>query len=152
MNRVFSFLVSTFLIVTIGCDPGMSIRQATENANDTGQLNAVLVIRVATTHQLIGEMHYAPKVQLDNSGNDSLTITRVELLTRGGTYANHPWRSTSYPMKLRTKETEGIDVKFDLVEPVHKVFEETAILRIHYLVGGNEQIATATLVKGSVRD
>jgi len=55
-------------------------------------------------------------------------------------------------MKLGAKETAGIEVRFDLVEPVHRAFEETAILRVHYSVGGKEQIAIATLVRGSLRD
>ena len=59
MNRILGLLLGPLLFFTVGCDPGMSIRQTPQGAS--ANTKSALVIRIATTHQLRGETHYAPK-------------------------------------------------------------------------------------------
>ena len=74
------------------------------------------------------------------------------MVTRGITYANHFRESKTYRVEVQVGLTTPIDLWFDLAEPVHKAFEKTAIVRVHYLVGGNEEIALATLAGGSLKE
>jgi hypothetical protein len=125
----------------------MAIRQqdVPKSATRTG-----LVIRVATRHQLIGESWCSPKLEVTNSFSSSVVITDVELVTSRQTYANHPFRSGAYPVKLTAGQTGTLEVRFELVEPVYKTFRDPAELRVHYSVGGSPQIARVGLVGGAL--
>jgi hypothetical protein len=132
-------LLTGVLVLTIACDPGMTIHQT----SSLGAINgAGVVLYVKTSHPLIGETWYAPEVKVTNSSDSPITVTGVELTVERATYANKPRRSGTYPLIVPPRETEALDIWFDLRDDVKKSFQQSADLRVHYQSSsGKEQIA-----------
>jgi hypothetical protein len=144
--RVAGAFLAMTVAFLVACDPGMSISQ--EDMSKTSGSKGDLIIRIAPRHQLIGESRYSPKVEVTNTFDTPLKITSVELATLREIYANHPVAKGIYPVTLSARATAGLEVRFDLAEPVHKAFKQPAELRIHYLTVGGEKVATVRLVGG----
>jgi len=132
--------------LTIGCDPGMVIRQTSSLGAAGG---ASVVVYVKTSHPLIGETWYAPGVEVTNSSDSPITVTSVELAARSVTYANNPGRAGTYPLIVPPGKTEALDIWFDLHDDVKNTFQQPAELRVHYRSSGTEKIARANIMGGS---
>jgi hypothetical protein len=149
-NKV-RILVVAMPILTAGCDPGMTIRQTKSSYRATSEINpedAQVAIDVKTSHPLTGETWYAPQVKITNSSNSAITVTSVELTSRGATYTNKPPQPGFYPLLVQPGKTEGLLVWFDLNEAVKKTFQQQAELRVHYRKDNKEEIAHASIVGG----
>ncbi len=149
-NKVRMFVVLV-MVLLVACDPGMTIRQAKSPHEGTSGISAggaQVVLEVKTSHQLIGETWYVPKVRITNSTDSSIIITSVELASRGAVYINKPPQPGFYPLVVQPGRTEALLVWFDLNEAVKKTFQQPAELRVHYQKDDKEEIAHASLVGG----
>jgi hypothetical protein len=48
---------------------------------------------------------------------------------------NKPRRSGTYPLEIPPRQTETLDIWFELADTVKKTFQEPAELRMHYRSG-----------------
>jgi hypothetical protein len=149
-NKV-RILAAVIAILAVACDPGMTIRQTKsphEGTSGIGAAGAQVAIDVKTSHPLTGETWYAPQVRITNSSDSSITITSVELISQGATYANKPPQPGFYPLVVQAGRTEGLLVWFDLKDAVKKTFHQPAELRVHYRKDNKEEIARTSVVGG----
>ena len=141
----------TIAILSAGCDPGMTIRQAKSPQKATSGISgggAQVVLEVKTIHPLIGETWYAPQVKITNSSNSSITVTSVELISQDATFVSNPPQQGFYPLQVQPGRTEDLLVWFDLNDAVNRTFQRPAELRVHYVEDKKEQIARTSLVGG----
>jgi hypothetical protein len=138
-------LLTATLVVTVACDPGMTISQA--SAPEAGK-GARVAVNVKTSHPLVGETWYAPDAQVTNSSESPITVTGVELSARGVTYANRPGRPGTYPLIVAPGKTDALDIWFDLSDDVKKTLQQAAGLRVHYRVGDREEVAEVKMIAG----
>ena len=156
MRRTFTGLLVVLLLLTVGCpigDPGMTIRQAVQRGSLSGlpatPSPSYLGINVKTSHPFQGETWYAPTVTVTNSFESPITVSAVELVVRGVTYANGRGRAEAYPVVVLPGKTETLDIWFDLRENVWKTFfKQSAELRVHYRKDAREEIAHASIIGG----
>jgi hypothetical protein len=134
------------LFLTAGCDPGMTIRQA--DVNPVNSPNSGLAIHVKASHPFIGENWYAPAVEIANSSDSQITVTRAELAVQQATLGNKPRHSGSYPLQVLPGRTGALDVWFDLGQSMKRTFAKPVELRVYYRHGNSEQISRATLISG----
>jgi hypothetical protein len=140
-------LSTALLVLTIACDPGMTIRQTSSLGATNG---AGVAVHIRTSHPLIGETWYAPEVEVTNSSDSPITVTGVELTVQRATYANKPRRSGTYPLIVPPRETEALDIWFGLHDDVKKTFQQSAELRVHYRISGKEEIAESNIIGESL--
>lgn len=145
MKKAGGAFLTAVMVLTIGCDPGMMIRQTTSSGAASG---ASVAVYVKTSHPLIGETWYAPEVKVTNSSDSPIAVTGVELAARSVTYANKPRRPGTYPLIVPPGKTEALDIWFDLHDAVKKTFQESAELRVLYRRSGKEEIAQANIIGG----
>ena len=129
----------------------MTIRQTKSPYAGTSGISsasAQIAIDVKMSHPLTGETMYAPQVTITNSSDSSITITGVELISRGVTYANNPPQLGLYPLVVQPGRTEGLLVWFDLKDSVKKTFHQPAELRVHYRKDSREKIVHTSVVGG----
>jgi hypothetical protein len=149
-----AFFIATLLLL-IACDPGVSIHQITsQNPAIVGSTatDSRVVVNVTTTHQLIGETWYAPKVKVTNESNSPVTVTQIDLFVRSKSYANKTGKAGAYPLTINSGSTESLDVLFRLDEDVQRAFQEPTELLVYYRIGEKQQIARATVIKGRLQD
>ena len=91
---------------------------------------------------------YAPDTKVTNSSESPITVTGVELIARGVTYANRPGRPGTYPLIVFPGETDALDIWFDLHDDVKKTFQQSAELRVHYRGGDIEEVAQVKIIGG----
>jgi hypothetical protein len=141
-------LVAVLAVFAIGCDPGMSISQIKPSCETTkgDSATAQIVIDVATSHVFIGNTRYVPQVRITNSSNASITITSVELISRGEVYANKPVQPGFYPLVVQPGKTEDLLVWFDLKNPVYETFKDQSQLQVHYRKDDKEEIVRTGVV------
>ena len=142
--RLGTLLIAA-LVVTVACDPGMTISQASSPGAAKG---ARVAVNVKTSHPLVGATWYAPDTKVTNSSESPITVTGVELIARGVTYPNRPHRSGTYPLIVPPGETDALDIWFDLHDDVKKTFQQSAELRVHYRGGGSEEVAEVKIIGG----
>jgi hypothetical protein len=148
MENKSGALFATMAILAVGCDPGMSISQMKSSYEATKGDSAAtqIAIDVKTSSSLIGDTWYVPQVRITNSSNSSITITTVELISRGVVYANKPVQPGFYPLVVQPGKTDDLLVWFDLNDPVYKTFKEPSELRVHYRKDNKEEIAHASVI------
>ena len=149
MRDKVRILVVAIAILAAACDPGMTIYQAKsphEAESGVTAGSSQVVLEVKTSHPLIGETKYAPRVRITNSSNSSITVTSVELISQGSTFVSNPPQQGFYPLVVQPGKTEGLVVWFDLKNGVKKTFHQPAELRVHYLEDNKEQIAHTRVV------
>lgn len=144
MKRRLGTLLTATLVVTVACDPGMTISQA----SSPGATKGAVSVHVKTSHPLVGETWYAPDTKVTNSSESPITVSRVELSARGVAYANRPRRPGTYPLIVPTGGTEALDIWFDLHDDVKKTFQQSATLDVHYRKGDQEETAQVNLIGG----
>ncbi len=115
-------------------------------------MDTQVVVDVITTHQLIGETWYAPKVKVTNASDSPITVTNVELSVRTKTYPNKTPEAEIYPVTIKPGSTEALGVVFRLDEDVQKTFREPTELLIYYRIAEKQQIARATVIRGRLQD
>jgi hypothetical protein len=128
------------------CDRGMTIRQ--DVPNEGREANTSVAIHVRATNPLIGETWYAPEVEITNLSGSPITVITVELVAQRATLQNKPRRSGTYPLEIPPRQTETLDIWFELADTVKKTLQEPAELRMHYRSGSKEQIAQTSLIGG----
>ena len=143
MKNTVGVLLTALLVLTVACDPGMTIRQTSSPGATSG-----VVVDVKTSHPFIGQKLYAPGVKVTNSSDSPITVTGVELIAQGATLTNKPRRSGAYPLIIPPRQTQGLDIWFDLHDDVKKTFQESAELRVHYRSRGKEEIVQSTIIGG----
>jgi hypothetical protein len=146
--------VRILLLLTLGtlvaCDPGMSIRELkseVDSENTTTTAIPKISVDVKTTHQLIGENWYSPRVVVTNSSNVAVTITNIELVAGAATYENTP-RMARYPLNVPAHDSVPLDVYFHFSKGVDGVFKNPSELRIHYLSVRDTGVARITVASG----
>ena len=145
MKDTAGLLLAALLVVTVACDPGMTIRQTSSPGATNG---AGVAVSVKTSHPFIGTRWYAPEVKVTNSSDSPITVTGVELTAQHATLTNKPRRSGTYPLIVPPRETRALDIWFDLQGGVNKTFQESAELRVHYRSHGKEEIVQSTIIGG----
>ena len=151
LRHLYTLLALPAMLALLGCDPGMTIRQATRRA-DAPKTTAIassqnLIVEVKPTRQLIGESYYGPEIKVSNPFDSPITIDAVELVTKSATYTNNPRHPSTYPVVVAPGQTETLETWFDLPQGVERTFlHRPADLRIHYSRNGKEEIAHATIV------
>jgi hypothetical protein len=138
-------------VLTVACDPGVSIRQVKLQGQSTigsATPETQLVLEVKTTRQLIGETWYDPEVKVTNSGGLPITITNIELAAKRKTYANTPPQPEIYPLTIQPGNTKTIDVMFRLDDAVYKTFEQAAELSVHYRSGEKQETVRVSVIGG----
>ena len=151
MRATVTALSVGIVLLLVGCDPGMTIRQA-QASNDSrtplGTVGPRVTIRVKTTHQLFGEAWYDPDVEVINSLESPIAVTSVELMTQKRSYPNTSPQPENRPITIPPGSAETMKVSFRLEAGVHETFRQPAELRVHYLTGDKEEIARTTIVRG----
>ena len=94
----------------------------------------------------LGEIHYATHVKITNTSDSSISITKVDLISQGETYASKPIQHGLYPLVVQPGRTEDLLVWFDLNDGVKKIFRQPVELRVHYTKDNKEQIAHTSVV------
>jgi len=152
LRQTITVLLAAVLSLILGCDPGMTIRQAVERQSVRGPgvpIPGSATIRVAISRQFIGATWYAPGVTITNSFDSPITVSAVELVAQRITYANKPRRPEAYPLIVAAGQTQTLYVWFDLRDDVQKTFYlRSAELRVHYQKDGREEIAHARIMGG----
>lgn len=150
LRRTIQLASLAALFLILGCDPGMTIREAVRrdrlNASSfvTAGPNNVM-ISVKTDHPFIGETWYYPTVTVTNLSASQITISAVELAARGTVYANKQY--AAFPLVVLSDKTVNLDVRFDLREDVRKTFfKRSAELRVDYEIDGQQRTAHATII------
>ena len=136
------------MLLIVGCDPGMTIRQAVQRSNRnlpaTPNPND-LTISVRTFSSLIGYSSYAPDVTVTNSSAASITIKDIELTAKGIVYANR--QQDGYPFMLASGQTQVFGGLFNLRDDLWTTFsKQPADLRIEYLIDGEQRTAHASII------
>src|SRR5215470_15490852 len=83
----------------VGCDPGVTIRQADEVKKPSD-----LSLRVKSSHQLIGTTYYAPQVTVTNNSEATVVVTGIELATRQKIYAGSSPQPQDFPGEVSAKQ------------------------------------------------
>lgn len=143
VKRIAAFAA---LMVTLGCDPAVTIRQTVSNA----EANSILSLRVKSRNQFIGETHYGPTVELTNESSSTATIVRAELIAKGRTIQNTP-RFSAGAKQIGAHKMEMVGFWFDLPDNVLQTFREPAQLTIYYRMDGKQQTATTCIVNGPLQ-
>jgi hypothetical protein len=146
MKLVIGILLFALIGSLTACDPGMSVRPVAQKKPISGAQD--LVIDVAPVNEFIGSTWYMAKANITNSANSTITITKCELAAERNTYQARLGGGKSYPIELAPGETKLGCGFFELHDPVHKTFKDPAELRIHYSIGGREEIARVTVAGG----
>jgi hypothetical protein len=144
MVRLGKLLLLLAALGTIGCDPGMTIRQSDDQTNDSK-----LKIQVPMSHPLIGENWYAPdNVRVTSLFESDVTITGVQLVSENNTYPYRQVGPTEYPVVIPPGRTIRIPIWFDLDSGVSNVFKNKVELRISYEGARDNGISSAFLIGG----
>lgn len=143
MRPVGGILLFVAISLIAACDPAMSIRQVPPANPGSG--SDQLAIEIAPVKEFTSSTFYMAKARITNSSNSPVTITGCELIAREGSYQAKLGSGDSYPIELASGTgTLGCGF-FELREPVRKVFESPAEVRIHYVIAGQGKVAKVTL-------
>jgi len=137
MKKMLATLTVLALMLLVACDPGMTVRQINsfvESENAAVHGIPQISVDVKTTHQMIGEGWYGPRVTVTNSSDIPITITGVELIADGTTFQNQPLAVKDYPVTLPAHSTVplGVYFRFGTGMDVDRVFKKPGELRIRY--------------------
>ena len=150
MQRVFVAFVLPLPLLIVACDPGVTIRQA-DSPKEVGKHSSV-ILRVKSTHELIGTTYYAPQVTVTNISEARVLVTGIELATKQKIYSHGSPQPQDFPEEVLAKQARNFTVLFRLDDAVYKTFKEPAELRVHYRNGSSEDIARIAIVLGSLDD
>jgi hypothetical protein len=103
-------------------------------------------IEVSKFHALIGSGYYTPKIRVTNMAKLPVAIKGVELVTSRGIYHPSPRQNEDFRVKLDPGNTQEIDAWFELHDGLLTTFKKAAELRVHYMIGNRNEMATAKLV------
>jgi hypothetical protein len=152
-KRIVGIASIAIQVLTVACDPGMIIRQASvpgraPNAGTSPE--AKVEVSAKTTHQLIGETWYDPEVKVTNLSGSPITVTDIELSARGKAYASNwaRWsRPGAFPLTIQPGNSGTLEISFRLDEDVWKTFfRHPAELSVLYTIGADSMVARATIV------
>jgi len=144
-------LIVLVLILLVGCDPGMTVRQmnsSIESESAAATTMPKISVDVKTTSHLIGQKLYDPHVTATNLSDVPVTITSIELVVGGTTFQNGPYAVNDYPVNLTAHGTIPLGVYFSLSDGVSKIFEKPGELRIHYCSQQGSGFARITVARG----
>jgi hypothetical protein len=152
-KRIIGIASIAIQVLTVGCDPGMIIRQASVpgRAPYAGTSpEARVEVSAKTTHQLIGETWYDPEVKVTNLSGSPITVTDIELSARGKVYASNwtQWsRPGAFPLTIQPGNSGPLEISFRLDEDVWKTFfRHPAELLVHCTMGADSMVARASIV------
>ena len=124
----------------------MTIRpRTTKIAVATTATSSEIRLSVAPSRQLIGESWYDPRVTATNLLGEPISILRIVLATKNGTFANRATSAKSYPVAIPAGATATLDVAFDLSASVSTVFKEPGELRVIYRTPDQESTSIITI-------
>jgi len=146
VRTVFAAFALTLPLLIVACDPGVTIRQA-DSRTETGKRSSVL-LHVKSTHQLIGNTWYAPRVTVTNTSEAPVLVTGIELATRQKIYSDGSPQPQDFPEEVLPRQAQNFTVLFRLDDAVYKTFREPAELRVHYRYGSSEDTARTAVVSG----
>ena len=148
MNNLLRIFLPLLLVMIAGCDPGMAIHEVPPTTSNKSQQAAAPVnIQITTTHQLIGERWYAPRITFINHSTSKIIVTDAELVTSVAVYPNER-RPEAYPVEIPQDKTSVLETNFQLANDVKKTFQHVAEVRVHFRVGNREQVITKSVVAG----
>ena len=149
MNSVARGCCFLTLVVTLACDPGMSIHQ--EVPESLSATKAAVGVRVKSQNLLIGEKHYLATVEIENRSDTTIVIANSELIARTATFQNKSSGPDSSNIEIAPRASGTIKLWFDLSDSVYKVFHDPAELRIHYRSRNGEQFVSIAIVGGRLQ-
>ena len=152
----YEFLLATIwkflplaLVVTVACDPGMTIHQVVRS--EPSRTSEQMSVHVNASNLLIGEKHYAPRVETTNLSSSAITVTGVDVVAHGVVFQG-TWREPqNHSLIIASGETQSLKLWFELAQSVQKTFDETIEMRITYRSGGAEQVTKIALVGGPLQ-
>ena len=133
-------LILLALILLVGCDPGMTVRQinsSVESESAAATTIPKISVDVKTTSQLIGQRLYDPHVVATNLSDAPVTITSIELIAGSRTLQNGTHAAKDYPVNLPAHSAVPLGVYLSLSDGVGK------ILRLGSLIGPMPQCNVA---------
>jgi len=139
------------LLLLVGCDPGIAIRQSgarqrgIDKAGDGGELS----LQVLQYRTLAYSSIYAPRITITNRSEAELTIERMELVTRQGVYSSDDRASGGWSFVLKPNASADLEHLFNLAAPLHDTFKKPAELRVYYRIGTIEKAVTTNLIAAS---
>jgi hypothetical protein len=149
-KRIIGVASIAMQVLTVGCDPGMTIRQSsiTGRAPGTGSTAESHVgVSVKTTHPIIGNTSYFAEVDVVNAYASPISVTNIDLFARNKTYRNESPRPEDFPARILPGETASLAVMFRLDDDLWKTFfRKPADLLVHYQTGSEQKVARATIV------
>lgn len=139
-------LVSSLLLL-LGCDPGIAIRQALNRQKEIGNPanGDELILQVFQYRTLAYSSIYVARMSITNRSDAELTVDRMELITRHGDYSNDEGASHGLPATLEPKKTADLEGFFNLGVPLHDTFNKPAELRVYYHTGIMEKAVSTNL-------
>jgi hypothetical protein len=149
MNSVAQKCCFLMLVLTLACDPGMTIHQ--EVPESPPATKAAVGVRVKRQNLLIGETHYLPIVEIENRSDMSIMIASSELVARAATFQSKSFGPDSSNLEIAPGESRTIKLWFDLSDSIRNVFHDPAELRIHYRSRSGEQVVSITIVGGPLQ-
>ena len=148
---MLSFVLLSKAVLARDADRMEPLLASTSASSPGAAKGATVAVSVKTSDPLVGETWYAPDILVTNLSESPITVTGVELSTRGVTYANRPRQLGSYPLIVPPGETVTPDIWFDLHDNVKKTFQPSAELRVHYRSGNREEVAAVSMIGGPLR-
>jgi hypothetical protein len=139
------------LLVTLGCDPGMTIYQ-TNVGQPAETVPQRITIQIKTRRSLIGENWYDPDATVTDLADKPVSIDKVELIADGSRYENERANSRhEYPFTVTPGKTAKLPIWFDLKHSVDVTFKTPAELRV-YCRQGKEEFVQSTFIAGGPLD
>jgi hypothetical protein len=85
-------------------------------------------------------------VTVTNSSEETISVTKMELIADKTVYEGQPLGEESYPTVIRPGAHHILSVRFDLKDDVRTTFKTPAELRIQYRSGDELKTVIATIV------
>jgi len=95
---MLSFVLLSKAVLARDADRMEPLLASTSASSPGAAKGATVAVSVKTSDPLVGETWYAPDILVTNLSESPITVTGVELSTRGVTYANRPRQLGSYPL------------------------------------------------------
>jgi hypothetical protein len=147
-RRMVGFVALAIQVLTVGCDPGMTIRQVGvpgRSASTASTSESQVEVSVGTTHPIIGNTSYFAEADVTNASASLISVTNIELFARNKTYANE--FPEEYPAKIPPGKTSALRVMFRLNADLWQTFfREPAELLVHYESGSQPKVARVTII------
>jgi hypothetical protein len=149
-KRIIGIASIAICVLTVACDPGMTIRQASvpgRTPNAVSEPEAQVEVSVKANWPLIYETWYDTVIKVINRSSSPIIVSDIKLSARGNTYTSEWSRPGVFPLTIQPGGSGTLEIGFRLDEDVWKTFfRHPAELLVHYQTGSEQMVARATIV------